>query len=410
MTTNTLSMKLNNLQSFSFQVVLTTLLASILVLISCGDDQFIVEPEAGQDHDYEVIISHVDSEEHSFRVVRILSDLHFPWAVAWLPGGNMLITERSGRLLLSDGHQTSEVSGLPEIRSQGQAGLLDVVVHPDYENNGWIYFTYVSPDDGNVSLTLARAKLDGYSLNEMEILYKESPSKRADRHYGSRIVFPGDGTVMFTIGDRGQRDPSQDLSDPAGSTLRLNDDGSIPSDNPFYGSDTESILPEIYSYGHRNAQGMAVHPSTGAVWQHEHGPRGGDALNVIRPGANYGWPVATYGRNYGTMTRIGIEPHEDPDIQNPVTYWAPTSIAPSGMAFYEGNVFENWNGNLFMAALADRHVRRLVLDGEEVVHQEVLLEGELGRIRDVRTGPDGFIYLLTDHSNGALYRLESIGN
>lgn len=203
-----------------------------------------------------------------------------------------------------------------------------------------------------------------------------------------------------------RRQPSQDLNDPAGSTIRLNEDGSIPSDNPFTGRD--DALPEIYSYGHRNAQGLTIHPESGAIWQHEHGPRGGDALNIIRPGANYGWPIATYGRNYGTTTRIGIEPHEDPNITVPITYWVPTSIAPSGMAFYFDEAFPKWKGNLFIGALDQQHLRRLVLEGEEVVHQEVLLERELGRIRDVRTGPDGYIYILTDHSNGALYRIETL--
>ena len=387
--------------------IVLTLLFSI-ILASCSDDQFIVEPETDQDHEYEVILNNESSEEHSFRVVRIVQDLEFPWAVAWLPDGKMLITERPGRLLLADGQQTSEIGGLPPIRAQGQGGMLDIVVHPDYENNGWIYFTFSAPDGGNSALSLARATLGDGELENLEILYRQNPAKNPGRHYGARIAFAEDGTLLFSIGDRGLKDPAQDLTDVTGSTIRLNDDGSVPEDNPFFG--TDYALPEIYSYGHRNAQGMAVHPETGAIWQHEHGPRGGDALNVIKPGANYGWPVATYGRNYGTMTRIGIEPHEDPDIENPITYWVPTSIAPSGMAFYTGNEFKNWNGNIFIGALAQRHLRRIVLDGENVVHQEVLLDGELGRIRDVRTGPDEKIYILTDHSNGALYRLEKIGN
>lgn len=400
--------KQNLLNKYSGITFLTLFIFTLLLIASCSDDQFIVEPEADQDHEYEVIISNESSEEHSFRVVRIINNLEFPWSVAWLPDGQLLITERPGRLNLSDGVQMTEISGLPEIIAQGQGGLLDIAVHPDYENNGWIYFTYSAPDGGNSALTLARATLGDGELENMEVLYSQNPSRSPGRHYGSRIAFPGDGTVIFAIGDRGLGDPAQDLNDPAGSTIRLNDDGSIPEDNPFWGSATESTLPEIFSYGHRNPQGMAIHPETGAIWHHEHGPRGGDALHIIKPGANYGWPVATYGRNYGTMTRIGIEPHEDPDIENPITYWVPTSIAPSGMTFYTGNEFENWNGNIFIGALADRHLRRIVVVGEEVVHQEVLLEEELGRIRDVRTGPDGRIYLLTDHSNGALYRLENI--
>jgi len=378
----------------------------LLFLNACGNDQFFVEPAEEQNHEYEVILNNVNSEEHDFRVVRIVDNLQHPWAVAQLPDGRFLITERAGQLILVDGDQTQSVQGLPEIESQGQGGLLDVVLHPDYETNGWIYFTYSSLDGNNTSTTLARAQLDNLGLTNLDVLYTQNPSHNPGRHYGSRIAFPGDGTVLFTIGERGLNQPAQDLNDPTGSTIRLNDDGSIPSDNPFV--NRSDALPEIYSYGHRNPQGMTIHPETGTTWQHEHGPRGGDALNIIRPGANYGWPDATYGRNYGINTRIGIEPHEDPDITNPITYWVPTSIAPSGMAFYIGDSFPNWNGNLFIGALGQQHLRRIVIENEEVVHQEVLLDQEIGRIRDVRTGPDGFIYILTDHSNGGLYRIEAI--
>lgn len=398
--------KMNLLYKNSVYTYLIILLFTLPLIVSCGNDQFFVEPAEEQNHEYDVILNNVSSEEHNFRVVRILDDLNYPWSLAILPDGRMLISERPGQLILFDGIQTQLVNGLPEIRAQGQGGLLDVVLHPDYAVNGWIYFTYASPDGDNTSTTLARAQLDGTEFINLEVLYTQNPSQSPGRHYGSRIAFPGNGTVLFTIGERGLRQPSQDLNDPAGSTIRLNEDGSIPSDNPFTGRD--DALPETYSYGHRNAQGLTIHPESGAIWQHEHGPRGGDALNIIRPGANYGWPIATYGRNYGTTTRIGIEPHEDPNITVPITYWVPTSIAPSGMAFYFDEAFPKWKGNLFIGALGQQHLRRLVLEGEEVVHQEVLLERELGRIRDVRTGPDGYIYILTDHSNGALYRIETL--
>lgn len=385
---------------------LTLLLLTLPLFTSCGKDQFFVEPIEEQNHEYDVILNNVSSEEHNFRVVRILDKLNYPWAMSWLPDGRILITQKPGQLFLFDGNQLQTLQGLPDIEAQGQGGLLDVVVHPDYKSNGWIYFTYSSPDGNNTSTTLARAQIEDLELTNLEVLYTQNPSQNPGRHYGSRIALPGDGTVLITIGERGLKQPSQDLNDPAGSTIRLLEDGSIPSDNPFVGRD--DALPEIYSYGHRNAQGMTVHPETGAIWQHEHGPRGGDALNIIRPGSNYGWPIATYGRNYGTTTRIGIEPHEDPNITNPITYWVPTSIAPSGMTFYSGDLFPNWKGNLFIGALGQQHLRRLVLNGEEVVHQEVLLDRDIGRIRDVRTGPDGFIYILTDHSNGALYRIEAL--
>ena len=353
-----------------------------------------------------VILDRVESEEATFRVVRLVSNLSHPWAVAWLPDGSKLITERSGRLQHVDGDQIAEISGLPQIHAQRQGGLLDIALHPDYEENGWIYFTFSAPADGQTATALARARFADGELTDVEELYRQAPAYGAGRHYGSRIVFPGDGTVLFTIGDRGQRSPSQDTQDATGSTIRLNDDGSIPDDNPFIGND--DFLPEIYTYGHRNAQGMAIHPETGVVWQHEHGPKGGDELNIIRGGNNYGWPDATYGTQYGTGRAIGIEPHEDPAITNPIVHWSPTSIAPSGLAIYTADRFPGWQGNLFVGALAQEHIRRVVLDGEEVTHQEELLRGELGRVRDVRVGPDGYLYLLTDESNGGLYRLEPV--
>jgi glucose/arabinose dehydrogenase len=222
----------------------------------------------------------------------------------------------------------------------------------------------------------------------------------AGQHFGSRLAFLPDGTLLFTIGDRGARDRAQDLGDHAGSTLRINDDGSIPADNPFVGR--AGALPEIYTYGNRNAQGMAVQPGTGLVWQHEHGPRGGDEVNIIEAGKNYGWPLITYGEEYfggkiGDTAKRGLE--------QPLLYWTP-SIAPSGMAYYTASAFPNWKGDLFVGALAGRHLRRLEVEGRRVVRQEVLLLDTLGRIRDVRQGPDGYLYLLTDERDGALYRLE----
>ncbi len=372
------------------------------VLAVHGGEQQSADP--GLSGEGEVVLDRVESEEETFRVVRLIDNLEHPWAVAWLPDERMLITERPGRINLVDGEQVTRLSGLPDIQAQNQGGLLDVAVHPDYEENGWIYFTYSAPGSGGTATTLARARIGEDELTDLEVLYSQEPAYRPGRHYGSRIVFPGDGTVVFTIGDRGQRNPSQDLQDPTGSTLRLNDDGSIPDDNPFV--NRNDALPEIYTYGHRNAQGMAIHPETGTIWQHEHGPRGGDELNIIRAGSNYGWPKATYGGEYAGGTPIGINPDEDPDIEDPLVHWSPRSIAPSGMAFYTGEVFPNWNGDIFVGALAQRHIRRVVIDGEEVTHQEVLLQNDIGRIRDVRTGPDGYIYILTDQSGGGLYRIE----
>lgn len=353
----------------------------------------------------DVVIDRVESEEEAFRVVQLLDGLEHPWGMAWLPDGRMLITERPGRMHLVDGEATTSLSGLPDIAARGQGGLLDVAVHPNYEENGWIYFAYsISGEDG-MGTELSRARLDeeGTALVDRETLYTQAPLVGSGRHFGSRIVFPDDGTVVFTIGERGQRAPAQDNANSIGTTIRLNDDGSVPDDNPFVGED--GMLPEIYTYGHRNQQGMAIHPETGAIWQHEHGPRGGDELNRIEPGANYGWPDITYGVEYSDQSPIGGT--EAPGMEQPVVYWDP-SIAPSGMTFYTGDAFPNWQNHLFLGALAHQHVRRVVIDGDEVVHQEELLRNELGRIRDVRTGPDGYLYVLTDAGDGGLFRLEPV--
>lgn len=382
---------------------LILMLLPVIVLftfVSCDMGSPIINEEG------EVVIDRVESEDETFRVVRIIDNLDHPWAVAWLPDDRKLITERSGHMNLVEDGEIKRINGLPEIHATGQGGLLDIALHPDYEDNGWIYFTYSSPGDGGTGTALARARLDTTELTDLEILYTQEPKRSPGRHYGSRIVFPGDGTVMFTIGDRGNRSLSQEMDDPSGTTMRLNYDGSIPDDNPFV--DTDGVLPEIYTYGHRNAQGMDLHPETGEVWQHEHGPRGGDELNIIRAGNNYGWPDATYGTEYSDDSPIGINPDEDPDIVDPLLHWSPTSIAPSGMAFYTGNRFSDWEGDIFVGALAQQHIRRVIMDGEEITGEEELLRDEVGRIRDVRTGPDGYLYFLTDHSGGGLYRLEPV--
>lgn len=357
-------------------------------------------------NDGDLVLESVESNEETFNVVRVVDDLSHPWAVAWLPGGEMLITERAGRLNLVDNETVTELDGLPEIQASGQGGLLDVALHPDYEENGWIYFTYSYVGDGGSNTALARAQLSDGELTDVEELYQPEITYTETQHFGSRIVIPGDGTVVFTIGDRGNRDQAQDRSDPTGSTIRLNEDGSIPDDNPFVNE--EDVTPEIYTYGHRNAQGMDIHPETGVIWQHEHGPRGGDEINIIESGQNYGWPIATYGTEYGDDSEIGINPDEDPDIVDPVLHWSPTSIAPSGMTFYSGEHFPGWDGDIFAGALANQHIRRVVLDGDEAVEEEELIRDEIGRIRDVREGPDGLIYFLTDETDGGLYRIEPV--
>ncbi|MFN3596026.1 MAG: PQQ-dependent sugar dehydrogenase [Rubricoccaceae bacterium] len=355
----------------------------------------------------DVIAARVDSEDAAFRVVRVVGGLQNPWAMAFLPDGRLLVTERPGRLLLVDGGRATPVAGTPEVAARGQGGLLDVALHPRFEDNRLVYLTYATGDGRGLGTRLARARLadDARALDDLEVLYTLPQLSNAGQHFGSRLAFLPDGTLLMTIGDRGQMDRAQDRADAAGATLRFSDDGSVPPDNPFVGE--PGVRPELYTYGNRNSQGMAVEPGTGRVWQTEHGPRGGDELNVIRPGRNYGWPEVSLGADYVTRRPIGQRPPA-PGVEDAVTHWTP-SIAPSGLAFYAGDAFPAWRGNLFAGALAHRQVRRIVLDGERVVRQEILLEGLLGRIRDVRVGPDGLVYVATDENPGGVYRLEPVG-
>jgi len=337
--------------------------------------------------------------------VEILSDqLAHPWSLAFLPDGRMLVTERPGRLRLfgADGRlDPRPIEGLPPVRGYGQGGLLDVVVHPDFAQNRRVYFSYAEQDPRGYGTAVAHGTLDGHRLNDVKVIFRLQPKTGRTLHFGSRLVFDREGYLFITLGDRGARHRAQDLGDHAGSLIRLHDDGSIPADNPFVGQN--DVLPEIYSYGHRNMQGAALNPVSGQVWTHEHGPQGGDEINIPQPGRNYGWPVITYGAEYVTGFSIGEGTHKT-GMEQPIYHWVP-SIAPSGMAFYTGERFRNWQGDLFIGSLKFRLLVRLRLDGDKVVHEERLLEDELGRIRDVRQGPDGLIYLLTDADNGRLVRL-----
>ena len=349
----------------------------------------------------------IRSEEHSFTVTRVISGLAHPWAVAFLPDGRMLITERSGRMRIAkDGKLEPEpVSGLPAVTPNGQGGLMDVALHPDYAKNSLVYWSFSGRGPDGVGTEVARGKLAGNRIEGAEVLFKQSPKGNTGRHFGSRLVFDRAGFLYLTLGDRGEQERAQKPDDHAGSVIRLHDDGKPPRDNPFVGK--PGWKPEKYTLGNRNMQGAALHPVTGMLWTHEHGPQGGDEVNVIRAGVNYGWPVITYGANYGTGTKIGEGTHK-PGMAQPLHRWAP-SIAPSGMAFYAGERFPRWKGDLFVGALRDQLLVRLRLDGEKVVREERLLQGVLGRIRDVRAAPDGYIYLLTDEPNGVLARLEPAG-
>jgi len=285
--------------------------------------------------------------------------------------------------------------------ASGQGGLLDIALHPAFEENGLVYFTYAGRVPEGVTTEVARARFDGERLHELERIFSADAARSGGRHFGSRLVFDRDGRLWVTVGERGDPDTAQDPGNHMGTTLRLNDDGSPSEDNPFIGR--EGYRPEIWSYGHRNAQGMTLHPETGVVWLHEHGPRGGDEINIPQAGLNYGWPVTTHGTAYSGLP-MGVGP-QAPGMEPPLLHWTP-SIAPSGMAFYSGEEFPAWQGDLFAGALALPQLRRVMLEGREVVGEEALLEDLGERIRDVRMGPEGRLYLLTDSSDGRLLRLE----
>ncbi len=346
------------------------------------------------------------SELYDLRVTVLTRGLEHPWSLAFLPDGRMLVSERPGRLRLVAADGTLDprpIDGLPDnLAAVGQGGLLDIALHPDFARNRLVYFSYAGRGEDGVGTELARGRLADHALTNVEVLFRALPKSRGGRHFGGRIVFDRAGHVFLTLGDRGERDRAQRLDDHAGSVIRLFADGRVPDDNPFVGRD--DARAEIYSYGHRNVQGATLHPLSGELWTHEHGPQGGDEVNVVRAGVNYGWPVITYGVNYVIGTRIGEGTHK-PGMAQPVYYWDP-SIAPSGLAIYSGDRFPKWRGDLLVGALKFRLLVRLRMDGERVLHEERLLTDVIGRIRDVRVGPDGYVYLLSDARDGVLARLE----
>lgn len=374
-----------------------------------------------------VIEPRVNSDLLNIRIVQVVEGLEHPWAIAWLPDGRMLVTERPGRMHIVDGNSVKELKNLPPIHYQAdqrtapqggsQAGLLDVAVHPDYENNGWIYFTFSSPGDADgvsgvrhaTGTGLARARLNANATNltDLEVIYTMQPRTQPGRHYGSRIVFPGDGTVIFSIGDRGMRGPSQDLTHPAGSMIRLLEDGGAAPDNPFIGMAPGNIRPEIFSFGHRNNQGIAINPANGEIWASDHGPRGGDLLYRIGKGNNYGWPQVSFGVEYSTGEKVGIG-REAPGVTPPAFVWE-DSMGPSGLTFVNAAPFAAWNGNILAGSLLRQEIYRMKIhDNGQVTLEETLISKKIGRVRDVREGPDGFIYIATDEGNGGIYRLEPV--
>jgi glucose/arabinose dehydrogenase len=345
------------------------------------------------------------------RVATVARGLDHPWGMAFLPSfardGRVLVTERSGRMRLLDTRNGtgSVLEGLPPVDARGQGGLLDVVLHPQFADNAWVYWSYAEPDAlGGNSTAVARGRLDGTRLRDVQVVFRQAPKFASTYHFGSRLVFARDGRLFVTLGDRNaRRDDAQVLSNHHGKIVRIEADGSVPRDNPFVGQ--ADARPEIWSLGHRNVQGAALHPATGELWTHEHGPQGGDEVNVAEAGRNYGWPVITYGAEYGSGRKIGEGTHRA-GMEQPLTYWVP-SIAPSGMAFVTGNRYPGWQGSLVVGALRGQLLVRLQLEGRKVVRQERLLTGLGERIRDVRQGPDGWLYLLTDSDDGRLLRLDT---
>ena len=350
--------------------------------------------------------SFYESEKARFRVVPLVSGLVHPWSLAFLPDGDLLITERPGRLrVVRLGHLLEvPIAGVPVVAAVGQGGLLDVVLHPDFATNRLLCLSYNRPDSDSNSTAIICAELVGDRLINSQVIFVAEPKLRGGKHFGCRLVFDVNGNLYATLGDRGVRAQAQDLSRHPGSVIRIDLSGAALADNPFVHQD--NAQPEIFTYGNRNPQGLAWQPKTGVLWMHEHGPRGGDELNQVIAGTNYGWPVISYGKEYWSPNAVGEGTHKI-GMAQPAHHWIP-SIAPSGMAFYSGNRFPRWQGNLFIGSLKFGELVRLEIDASRVVHEERLLNGEFGRIRDVRLGPDGLLYLLTDSRNGHLLRLEPV--
>jgi len=345
------------------------------------------------------------AEQARVRLVTVAEGLEHPWGIAFLPDGRVLVTERPGRLrvVARDGTVGPALDGVPAVDATGQGGLLGIALDPDFASNRLVYLSYAEPREGGNGTSVARGRLGERGLSDVEVIFRQQPTVRGGHHFGSRLVFARDGRLFVTLGERNsERARAQTLDSHIGKVVRIERDGSVPADNPFVGR--AGAMPEIWSYGHRNIQGAALHPGTGELWTNEHGPKGGDELNRTLPGLNYGWPKVSYGVEY-SGAKISDSPTA-PGIEPPVHYWVP-AIATSGLLFYTGDRFPDWRGNAFVGGLKSKQLSRLVLDGDRVVHEEVLLRGVIDqRIRDVVQGPDGLIYLLTDEDNGRLLRIE----
>jgi aldose sugar dehydrogenase len=369
----------------------------IVRVVALGDGPWIVE---------------TFEDRTKIRVSVVTRGLSHPWSLAFLPEGGMLVTERAGRLrIIRDGVLEHEpVAGVPQVHVNWLAGLMDVVLHPRFTENRLVYLTYSKAGEHGATTALARGRFDGTALTDVEEIFEADAWAAGHGSFGSRLAFDRDGMLFMTIGHRAQPQRAQDPGQHAGTIVRLRDDGTVPDDNPFVGR--PGYRPEVYSYGHRNQQGLAIHPETGALWANEHGPNGGDEINVILPGRNYGWPVVTYGRDYNggviseTPWQEGMEP--------PLAFWVP-AIAVSGMTIYTGEVFPAWRGNVFVGAMqmgrvpGTGHLQRLVFNERGELRREMLLTELRQRIRDVRQGPDGLLYVLTEEEDGVLLKIEPAG-
>ena len=352
------------------------------------------------------------------RAVTFTSGLENPWGLAFLPDGRLLVTERPGRMRIvsADGSTLSApLAGVPAVHAAGQGGLLDVAIDPEFTTTPWVYWSYAEDGAGGSGTAVARGLLNGTTLDNVQVIFRQLPKiSGSDIHYGARLVFANDGRLFVTLGERGTDDPAaptpdnaQNLGKHLGKVVRINRDGSVPTDNPYIG--VSGARPEIYSVGHRNPQGAALNPATGELWLDEHGPQGGDEINRVQAQHNYGWPLRSYGCPYGSAVGVGCQVGGGthfPNFEEPLDHWVPISTAPSGMMFYTGSQFPEWQASVFVGALVDRLVWRLPLQGNSVGAREALFSDLGERIRDVRQGPDGFIYLLTDSADGRIVRIE----
>ncbi len=341
-----------------------------------------------------------NGRDRSVRIDTVAEGLVHPWGLAFLPDGRMLVTERPGRLRIvsPEGALSEPLAGVPEVFAQDQGGLLDVALDPDFVTNRLVYLSYAEPGPGGASTAVARGRLEGNALADVRVIFRQEPKVEGGNHFGSRLVFAPDGKLFVTLGERFKFEPAQDLSNHLGTIVRIDPDGSVPQDNPFVGR--QDAKPEIWSYGHRNIQAAAIHPETGALWEVEHGPRGGDELNIAEAGRNYGWPLVSWGRHY-TGGDIP-DPPTRPDLAQSILQWTPV-IAPSGMSFYTGKLFADWRGELLVGSLVDEAVVRIAQDGSSAREKARVPIG--ARVRDVVQGPEGAIYVLTDEDDGRLLKL-----